>query len=138
MKKRLRRTANKVIAMNLNPADETKETTVAQEMHLIVHPAPDLDAAKRLFGTLLGAEPYADTAYYVGYRIGDLEIGLDPHGQGAGPIAYWAVADIRARLDELVAAGALIAQDVRDVGGGMLIAQVRDAAGSTIGLRQSP
>jgi len=68
----------------------------------------------------------------------DLEIGLDPRGRGAGPIAYWAVTDIRARLDELVAAGAEIAQDVRDVGTGMLIAQVRDAAGSTIGLRQGP
>jgi len=60
------------------------------------------------------------------------------HGRGAGPIAYWAVTDIRARLDELVAAGAEIAQDVRDVGPGMLIDQVRDAAGSTIGLGQSP
>jgi predicted enzyme related to lactoylglutathione lyase len=124
--------------MKLNTADATNETTVTQDMHLIVYPARDLDAAKRLFGALIGTEPYVDAPYYVGYRTGDLEIGLDPHGQGAGPIAYWAVNDVRSRLAELVAAGGEIVQDVRDVGGGLLIAQVRDASGSTIGLRQSP
>jgi hypothetical protein len=35
-----------------------------------------------------------DEAYYVGYRIGNQEIGLDPHGhtQGmTGPVCYWQV-----------------------------------------------
>lgn len=107
-------------------------------MGLLVYPAKDLDRAKQLFGELLGTEPYADAAYYVGYRTGDLEIGLDPNARSQGPIAYWDVADVQASLKQLVDAGAETVQDVKDVGGGVLIAQVKDASGSTIGLRQSP
>lgn len=38
----------------------------------------------------------------------------------------------------LVDAGGETVQDVKDVGGGLLIATVKDAAGNTLGLRQSP
>ncbi len=47
-------------------------------------------------------------------------IGLDPHGQSDGPIAYWGTNDIAAKVQELVGAGATVAQDVKDVGGGLL------------------
>lgn len=87
---------------------------------------------------MLGIEPYADTPYYVGFRTGDLEIGLDPNARSSGPVAYWEVADIRASLRQLLDTGAQADQDVRDVGGGRLIATVRDADGNTLGLMQSP
>jgi predicted enzyme related to lactoylglutathione lyase len=35
-------------------------------------------------------------------------------------------------------AGAELVRDVKDVGGGKLIAQVKDANGNTIGLMESP
>ena len=41
-------------------------------------------------------------------------------------------------LQALVDAGAQTQQDVKDVGYGRLIATVRDAVGSTIGLMQNP
>ncbi len=84
-------------------------------------------------------EPYADQPYYVGFRVGDQEIGLDPSGHSKGlqgPIAYWRVGDIREMLQALVAAGAALEQDVRDVGDGRLIASVRDADANIIGLMQ--
>jgi predicted enzyme related to lactoylglutathione lyase len=105
---------------------------------LVVYPVKDLAKAKTLYGELLGVEPYADAPYYVGYKTGDLEIGLDPHGLSGGPIAYWEVADIRARLQQLIEAGAVADQDVKDVGGGLLIATVKDSDGNTLGLRQMP
>ena len=80
-----------------------------------------------------------DGAYYVGYRIGDQDIGLDPNGarQGmTGPLAYWNVSDIKATIDAMVSAGATLQNDVRDVGGGKLIATVTDADGNQIGLIQ--
>ena len=55
-----------------------------------------------------------------------------------GPIAYWEVEDIGASLQILLDAGGQTVQDVKDVGGGLLIATVKDAAGNTIGLRQQP
>jgi predicted enzyme related to lactoylglutathione lyase len=53
-----------------------------------------------------------------------------------GPLSYWHVDDIKGTLGELVAAGATVRQDVKDVGGGKLIASVTDADGNSIGLIQ--
>src|SRR5437667_9857222 len=122
----------------MNPIPITKESGMAQGMRLLVFPVKDLAKAKALYRELLGVDPYADAPYYVGFRTGDLEIGLDPRGQTAGPLPYWEVDDIRRRLKELVDAGARQDQDVRDVGGGKLIATVKDADGNVIGLTQSP
>jgi len=111
---------------------------VTQNMHLLVYPAKDIDKAKALFRDLLGVEPYAESAYYTGFRTGDLEIGLDPKARSSGPIAYWEVSDIKASLQRLLDAGGRLDQDVRDVGRGLLIATVKDADGNTLGLRQLP
>jgi predicted enzyme related to lactoylglutathione lyase len=109
-----------------------------QGMRLLVYPVKDIAKAKAFYRELLGVESYADAPYYVGFRTGELEIGLDPHAKTSGPLAYWEVKDIKARLQELVDAGAVTDQDVKDVGGGKLIAKVKDADGNVIGLMQSP
>jgi len=105
-------------------------------MCLLVYPVREMEPAKRLFQAVLGVEPYVDTAYYAGFQADDLEIGLDPHGSSSGPIAYWKVDDIRASLQQLLDAGAELVQDVRSVGTGRQIAQVKDAGGSTVGILQ--
>jgi predicted enzyme related to lactoylglutathione lyase len=105
----------------------------------IIYPVSDLAKAKALYGGLAGVEPYADAPYYVGFKVGGQDIGLDPNGhrQGmTGPLAYWHVEDLRASLRALLDAGAEPQQDVRDVGGGKLIASVKDADGNLIGLLQ--
>jgi len=107
----------------------------------IIYPVTDLAQAKTLYSTLLGVEPYADAAYYVGFRVGDQEIGLDPNGHRkgmTGPLGYYHVADIKTSLQQLVDAGAEVQQAITDVGGGMLIASVKDADGNISGLRQMP
>jgi predicted enzyme related to lactoylglutathione lyase len=110
-------------------------------INTIIYPVKDLAQAKALYSTFLGVAPYAEAAYYVGFRVGDQEIGLDPHGhsQGmAGPVAYLQVEDIQARLTLLLDAGAAVQRAVSDVGGGRLIASVKDPDGNIIGLMQSP
>lgn len=109
---------------------------MAQDVNLIVYPVKDLKAAKTLYGKFLGVEPYVDGEYYVGYKLGNLEVGLDPNGQDV--IGYIYVDDIKSHLQTLVDAGATIHQEPKDVGGGLLIAQVKDADGNVLGLRQSP
>jgi predicted enzyme related to lactoylglutathione lyase len=103
---------------------------------LIVFPTGDLENAKKLFTSLLGTEPYADSPYYVGYRSDGREIGLDPHGSSGGPIVYWDTDDIAAKVAELTGAGWQVVSEPKDVGGGLLIAQLTDGSGSTVGLRQ--
>lgn len=105
----------------------------------IICPVSDVDKAKEIYTALLGTKPYADTPYYIGYRLGDQEFGLDPHGhKGAGAVPYYEVDDIQAALQELLDAGAQPVDDVKDVGGGKLVASVRDADGNAIGLTQNP
>lgn len=49
---------------------------------------------------------------------------------------YWHVGDIRTTLAALLGAGAQTLEDVHDVGGGRLIASVKDSDGNLIGLLQ--
>jgi predicted enzyme related to lactoylglutathione lyase len=110
---------------------------VMKRITLLVYPVTDLEKAKALFGQFLDVAPYVESPYYVGYRVGDLEVGLDPNAE-AGPIAYTDVEDIEASLKEISDAGAEIIQGAADVGNGLLIARVKDTNGNVIGFRQQP
>jgi predicted enzyme related to lactoylglutathione lyase len=106
---------------------------------LIVYPVNDLAQATALYSKILGTEPYVKGGYYVGFKVGDLEVGLDPNGHSNGtngPIAYLDVSDIKQSLQSLLDAGAQLQQAVTDVGGGLLIASIKDGSGNIIGLRQ--
>ena len=107
-----------------------------QGVTTVVYPVKDLVKAKALFSALLGVEPYADAPYYVGYKVGGQDIGLDPNGHKQGMTPYYQVDDIKQSLQALLNAGATSVQDVTDVGGGKLIAVVKDTDGNIIGLTQ--
>ena len=110
-------------------------------MNAIIYPVRDGAKAKQLYAAWLGVEPYVDSPYYVGFRVGDHEVGLDPHGFDQGltaPVGYTDVSDIEEGLSRLEAAGASRRDEPHDVGGGMLIATVTDPDGHVIGLRQQP
>jgi predicted enzyme related to lactoylglutathione lyase len=55
----------------------------------------------------------------------------------AGPVGYWHVDEIKRSSQLLLDAGAEAQQEVTHVGGGRLIASVRDADGNVIGLLQA-
>lgn len=110
---------------------------MTQGIRTVIYPVKDINKAKALFSALLNTKPYVDQPYYVGFRVGDQEIGLDPNGHKHGMTAYYAVSDIRKSLHLLLGAGAHVVEEVRDVGGGKLIASVT-VDGNIIGLVQSP
>ena len=110
-------------------------------MKTVTYPVKDLAAAKKVYGVLFGAAPYMDEPYYAAFNVAGQDVGLDPNGHSkgmTGPVAYWHVDDINASLKQLVDAGAEAQQPVSDVGGGTLIASVKDADGNIIGLFQAP
>ena len=110
-------------------------------MKTILYPVKDLAAAKKLYGALLGVAPVMDEPYYVGYNVDGQDIGLDPNGHSkgmAGSLGYWHVDDINTTLAAVLAAGGEQHQEITDVGGGKLIATVKDADGNLIGLLQMP
>ena len=112
-----------------------------QGIRTFIYPVKDIAQAKTLYSKLLGVEPYMDEAYYVGFRIGDQEIGLDPFGYNkgmTGPVGYCQVDDINNSLQSLLDAGAKVHEEIKDVGGGKLTASVKDPDGNIIALMQNP
>jgi predicted enzyme related to lactoylglutathione lyase len=113
--------------------------TTNEGVKTLLHPVTDLAAAKAVYTALLGIEPQADSAYYVGYDVAGQQIGLVPNGGPQGmtsPVAYWHVSDIEAKLAEVTAAGATLKEPSRDVGGGRLVATFTDPDGNVLGLVQ--
>ena len=107
----------------------------------IIYPVRDIVKAKKIYSELLGVQPSMEYPNYVGFHVDGQEIGLDPNGlkQGMlGPLGYHHVEDIRKTLQSLLEAGAQPRQEIKDVGGGKLIATVTDPDGNIIGLIQMP
>jgi len=102
----------------------------------VIYPVKDITQSKNVFRKLLGVEPYADQPYYVGFKVDDQDIGLVPNGNNAGMTAFYHVDDIKGSLQILLDAGAEIIQDIRNVGGGRLVASAKDTDGNIIGFVQ--
>jgi predicted enzyme related to lactoylglutathione lyase len=109
-----------------------------QGIKTVLHPVSDLAKAKAVYAALLGVEPQADSAYYVGFEAEGQQIGLVPAGpqSPASPVAYWHVPDIEAKLAEVIAAGAAVKESPKNVGGGRLVATFTDLDGNVLGLIQ--
>ncbi len=112
-----------------------------QGIKTVIYPVKDIGRAKATFTKLLGVQPDSDQPYYVGFTLGGQQIGLDPNGHSrgmSGPVGYYHVDDIKGSVQSLVDAGGQVEQEPTDVGGGRLIANVKDADGNAIGLLQDP
>ncbi|MEU6660040.1 VOC family protein [Streptomyces sp. NPDC046821] len=110
-----------------------------QGIKTVLHPVTDVAKAKPVYAALLGTEPQVESAYYVGFDVAGQQIGLVPGGgsQGmTGPVAYWHVPDIEAKLAEVTAAGGAVKEAAHDVGGGRLVATFTDPDGNVLGLLQ--
>ena len=103
----------------------------------IIYPVKDINQAKTSFRKFLGVEPYADQPYYVGFKVDDQDIGLVPNNPEGGMTPFYHVDDIKNSLQILVGAGAEIIQNIKGVGGGRLIASVKDKDSNIIGLIQN-
>lgn len=107
----------------------------------ILYPVKDIGRAKKMFSKLLEIEPHVDEPYYVGFQVGNQEIGLVPNGQSQGmngTTAYYHVSDIRKSQQILLDAGGKVLAEIRDVGGGKLVASIQGPEGNVIGLIQMP
>jgi len=107
----------------------------------VLYPVSDLTSAKAIFSTLLGVDPMYDEPYYVGFAVAGQNIGLDPNGTSrgmTGATPFWEVDDIADVVAALAAAGAMVVEAAHDVGGGGLVAMLKDADGNMIGLSQTP
>jgi catechol 2,3-dioxygenase-like lactoylglutathione lyase family enzyme len=105
----------------------------------VIYPAPDLDASKAWFTEVLGFGPYFDESFYVGFEVAGYELALNPAmDPGSGPLTLWGVANIDDALRHLLAKGAAVHEEVREVGGGIRVGSVLEPGGSVLGLIENP
>jgi len=95
---------------------------MTQGIKTFIYPVKDAARAKSFYSKLLGIEPHCNEPYYVGLTA---------------PLGYVHVAAIQNTFQSLLDSGAKIEQEVKNVGGGRLVASVKDADGNVIGLLQS-
>lgn len=108
---------------------------MSSAIRALVVPVSDLNAAKAIYGTLLG-EPHTDQPYYVGYNVDGFEVSLAPQGDtDIGPVAYADVEDLDAVRASLLAAGASERSAPREVAPGVRVCVLGDTDGNPIGLR---
>ena len=108
-------------------------------LRTVIHPAPDLDAAKQWWTDVLGFGPYFDEPYYVGYDVGGYELGLLPEPDtSAGPRTYWGVANADEAMAHLLEAGATVADEIAEPGDGIRIGGVMSPGGLFVGIIENP
>jgi predicted enzyme related to lactoylglutathione lyase len=123
-------------------------------MSTVSYWADDVEAAKAWYAELLGIAPYYEVPgpegrpAYVEFRLGDYqhELGLidrrfNPAGPAAAPggaVVYWAVDDVPAALERLLALGATLHEPPQDRGQAFITATVIDPFGNILGIMQNP
>jgi predicted enzyme related to lactoylglutathione lyase len=124
--------------------NEVKEHAMFLGLRTAKYEVQDMAKAKEWYSKVLGVQPYFDEpAFYVGYNIGGYDFGLVPAAKteaklAAAGVAYWGVEDAHAAYKRLIELGATSVEDVQDVGGGMLVGEVRDPFGNILGIIYNP
>ncbi|MCP4694593.1 MAG: SAM-dependent methyltransferase [Desulfobacterales bacterium] len=108
-------------------------------LHSVIYNVDDLQKAKEWYGAVLNTEPAIDLPSLAIFEIGNNRLGLklvdSPSGSnGSGPVVYWGVVDINAEYDRLIDLGAAELNGIRDMGGGVHRAELKDPFGNTLGI----
>ena len=107
----------------------------------VIYPSADLATDKAFWARILGAQPYFDQPFYVGFSVNGCELGLDPNAAKEGlayPVSYWHVKDAKAAADQLAEDGVAIHSALRDVGDGMMMGTFKDSSGNIFGIIDAP
>lgn len=107
-----------------------------------IYKVSDITQAKSWYGNILGIEPYFDEPYYVGYNVAGYELGLQPDEKNDaktdGVVTYWGVDNAEEKYNELLEAGATTYEAPTEVGGGVVVATVKDPWENIFGIIYNP
>jgi len=108
-----------------------------------IYKVDDLKLAKDWYTSILGAQPYFDEPFYIGFNVGGYELGLIPADisdelKTVNVVTYWGVRDVQASYDQLLKRGATPFEEPSDVGGDIIVATVLDPWGNAFGLIYNP
>jgi len=103
----------------------------------------DINAAKEWYAKVFETQPYFDEPYYAGFDIGGYELGLQPEEElsidkAESVVVYWGVDNIDTEFNRFIASGATELEKPNEVGGGIIVAKLKDPWGNIIGLIYNP
>ena len=108
-----------------------------------VNKVADLAKAKDWCSEVFQVAPYFDEPFYVGFNVAGYELGLMPDDMPAADktdnvLSYWGVADIATEFARLKSLGSTAESDPVNVGGDIMVAELKDPWGNAIGLIYNP
>jgi predicted enzyme related to lactoylglutathione lyase len=109
-----------------------------------IYKVSDMEKAKKWYSDFLGFEPYFDEPFYVGYNVAGYELGLQPEEEAQSTekadsvITYWGVENVSESYQALINLGANAHEEPTDVGGGIIVASLKDPWTNIIGLIFNP
>lgn len=113
-----------------------------QGLRTVIYAVGDIEKAKGWYSEVLSQQPYFSQPYYVGFKVGGFELGLDPDRTGVKPgnnaVVYWGVTDAKAAHARLLALGARESKPLEEVADKTFVATVLDPFGNTLGIIQNP
>jgi predicted enzyme related to lactoylglutathione lyase len=116
--------------------------TKFQGLRTAIYKVSDMDKAKEWYRQVLNLDPYFEEPFYIGFNIAGYELGLipddKPFEKRDGVHAYWGVPDVTEMFSALLEAGASILEEPTDVGGGIIVATVKDPWDNVFGIIHNP
>ena len=111
-----------------------------QGLRTVIYPVADLTEGKAWYGRSPGTRAVLRRALLRGILGRRVRARADPRRrpEPVGAQAYWGVADAAAELARLTTLGAEVHEPVKDVGGGIKVASVKDPFGNVFGLIENP
>jgi predicted enzyme related to lactoylglutathione lyase len=109
-----------------------------------IYKVADMEKAKKWYADFLGFEPYFDEPFYVGFSVAGYELGLQPEEGVQGlekadsVITYWGVENVSESFQTLIKLGAISHEEPTEVGGGIIVASLKDPWANIIGLIFNP
>ncbi len=108
-----------------------------------IYKVADIDAAKEWYTKAFETAPYFDEPFYVGFDIAGYELGLQPEeslttDKAESVATYWGVNEVKTEFDRLLSLGATAHEQPEEVGGGIIVATLKDPWKNVIGLIYNP
>jgi predicted enzyme related to lactoylglutathione lyase len=108
-----------------------------------IYKVADILKAKDWYSNAFQSLPYFDEPFYVGFNVGGYELGLQPEDKptkekSENVLTYWGVHDIDKEYNRFIELGAIVHEEVQDVGGEIKVASIKDPWGNVIGLIYNP
>lgn len=108
-----------------------------------IYRVSDMDQAKAWYSNVLGVGPYFDEPFYVGFNVAGYELGLQPEEgtiktKSEGVQTYWGVEDVESTFNTLLDLGATVYENPTEVGGGIVVAMVKDPWDNLFGVIYNP